>query len=169
MEQKLSFPKLTVTINERNDSVVYIFVGEVDEQFSQKQLPRPSKAKVFFDLGGISSVNSCGIREWIQMIEDFASKSSLYYQKCSVTMVDQINMVPDCQGNAVIESVYAPYFCSKDGEMNMLIDFAQHKKNLQNKIAPEMHCTICKQKLEFDALEESYFLFVNGSSISQAS
>jgi transcription initiation factor IIE alpha subunit len=49
-----------------------------------------------------------------------------------------------------------------------LIEVEQNIKALRSKIAPEFTCEKCGKNLEFDALEESYFLFA-GSGIPQAS
>ena len=85
-----------------------------------------------------------------------------------MTMVDQINMVPDSLGNGVVESFYAPYACDEHGETSRLIVTKDHVKGIEGNIAPEMTCEHCNEKLVFDALEDAYFMFVVGN-ISKAS
>jgi hypothetical protein len=71
-------------------------------------------------------------------------------------------MVPDSLGRGRVESFFAPYFCSTHGEVNRIITVAEHLTQLEGKQAPEFKCEHCSVPLEFDALEESYFLFAEG-------
>ena len=171
MSDTIRFGNLSITIEERPDEVVYTFVGDVDEHFRQKDVPRIKKAGIRFVLEDINNFNSCGIREWIYLIKDIGELGELRFQRCSVTMIDQINMVPDSLGNGVVESFYAPYYCASEecgGEVNRLINVGEAQDFLTNKQAPDFNCDKCGEELEFDALEESYFLFAE-SSVPQAS
>ena len=159
--QSIKFPNLEIKVDEQGSSVTYTFVGDVDENFEHSQVPRIEKPAVIFELGGIRIFNSCGIREWIYFIRDMAEMGELIFRECSVAMIDQINLVPDSLGGGQIESLYAPYFCECRGEISMLIDTKKYLDSLINKVAPVLQCDKCKKELEFDALEESYFLFAN--------
>jgi hypothetical protein len=168
-EQVLNFGALLVTIHEGLDEVVYTFKGDVDEQFRQKDVPRIQKANVILNLEHINNFNSCGIREWVYLIRDLGKCGSLRFQRCSVTMIDQINMVPDSLGSGIVESFFAPYYCSCSvKEVIKLITIAEVSKALEQKNAPQFNCDNCGNALQFDALEESYFLFLDGD-ISEAS
>ncbi len=159
MTEKIEFGNLQIDIKQTSDEATYRFVGDVDEHFRQKDVPRIKKAKITFVLEEINNFNSCGIREWIYLIRDIGELGSLTFTKCSVTMIDQINMVPDSLGKGRVVSFFAPYFCNCGGEVNRLIEVNEHAGSLQNKQAPEFKCEKCGETLEFDALEESYFLF----------
>lgn len=164
MSQIIQFNNLSITITESQDEVIYKFNGDVDEYFRQADVPRIAKESIVFELADIRNFNSIGIREWIYLVRDFGELGDLVFRQCAVTVIDQINMVPDSLGNGRIESFYAPYYC--DGpkckrEVNYLIDVEQFQVFLQGKVAPEFDCDRCHNPLEFDALEESYFLFFN--------
>lgn len=164
MTQNIHFNNLTITINERPDEVIYTFQGDVDENFRHVDVPRIAKQQITFELAGIRNFNSIGIREWIYLVKDFDELGELIFRNCSVTMIDQINMVPDSLGNGRIESFFAPYYCESPNcrrEVNRLIEVDQYHDLLTNKVAPEFECDRCHAVLEFDALEESYFLFFN--------
>lgn len=162
-QQQIEFGNLSIEIKQTADEVVYRFVGDVDEHFRQKDVPRIKKARIRFILEEINTFNSCGIREWIYLVRDISELGSLTFTKCSVVMVDQINMVPDSLGKGGVESFFAPYFCGTHGEVNQLIVVGEHVEQLENKQAPEFVCEHCSKPLEFDALEESYFLFAEGA------
>ena len=173
MSDSIQFGNLNINITKSEKEVVFLFTGDVDENFKQEDVPRIESETIIFELAGVDNFNSCGIREWIYLVKDFSGLGKLVFQNCSVTMIDQINMVPDSIGNASIDSFYAPYFCeseSCEGEINRLIDVTEHKDTLKSRNAPKFDCETCKKPLDFDALEESYFLFLdNEKSIPQAS
>lgn len=171
MGDRIDFGNLTIEINQTDNEVTYRFVGDVDEHFRQRDLPRIKKNKIIFKLEDINNFNSCGIREWIYLIRDISELGDLSFTKCSVTMIDQINMVPDSLGKGSVESFFAPYFCQNagcGGEVNRLIEVKTHLNALLSKQAPPFKCETCGSELEFDALEESYFLFMEGA-LSKAS
>lgn len=159
MTDNIRFGNLNVEISQTPTEVTYRFSGDVDEHFRQKDVPRIKAKKVTFVLESVNNFNSCGIREWIYLIRDISELGSLTFQKCSVTMIDQINMVPDSLGTGVVESFFAPYYCADHNEVNRLINVKDHISKIAARIAPEMHCEHCSKPLEFDALEDSYFLF----------
>ncbi len=168
MANVIDFGKLKITIEESASEVIYRFHGEVDEHFRQKDVPRVKKPLIRFHLEHVVTFNSCGIREWIFLVKDIGELGTLQFEHCSVSMIDQINMVPDSLGKGDIVSFYAPYFCSCGGEVNRLVDVSNNFESLQNKQAPEFKCETCGKSLQFDALEDSYFLFTE-QKLPQAS
>ena len=163
MEKTIKFSNLEVRIKETESEAHYSFSGDVDENFLQEQIPRVKKDYLTFELEHIRNFNSCGIREWIYFIKDMSENGQMIFKSCSVAVIDQINLIPDSIGNAQIESLFAPYYCECQGEVNKLIDVKSSYDLLSKKLAPEFNCDKCGQPLEFDALEESYFLFANGA------
>ena len=124
MPNAVEFDKLKIDITETPDEVTYLFVGDVDESFRQKEVPRLKKKKITFILEQINNFNSCGIREWIYLVRDLGELGSLHFVACSVTMIDQINMVPDSLGKGIVDSFYAPYYCECGGEVSRLVRVA---------------------------------------------
>jgi hypothetical protein len=168
MSPTIDFGKLSIEIKETKDEVVYRFLGDVDEHFRQKDLPRIRKPIITFVLEEVQTFNSCGIREWIFLVRDISQCGSLRFTRCSVAMIDQINMVPESLGSGSVESFFAPYYCACRGEINRFIEVAPNLGELKAKQAPTFACEKCGKDLEFDALEESYFLFAEGT-LSKAS
>jgi hypothetical protein len=168
MSAIIDFGNLSIEIKETKNEVVYRFVGDVDENFRQKDVPRIKKDFVTFVLEDIQTFNSCGIREWIFLIRDISTCGTLRFTRCSVAMIDQINMVPESLGSGTVESFFAPYYCSCGGEVNRFIDVSSNIATLKAKQAPAFQCEKCGKELEFDALEESYFLFAE-STLPKAS
>jgi len=169
MSDKVIFTNLQIEISQNEREVTYRFTGDVDENFRHADVPRISKPIINFELSDIRNFNSCGIREWIFLIKDVGALGHLYFRHCSVAVIDQVNMVPDSLGAGEIDSFYAPYYCQKDGEVNQLIEVNKHQDAISKKVAPQFNCPHCNAELEFDALEESYFLFADNQKVSEAS
>lgn len=161
MSNIVEFANLKITVEENPKQVTYRFSGDVDEHFKQTKVPRIRKDNIVFHLADVNNFNSCGIREWIHLVQEFSKLGHLVFRECSVTMIDQINMVPGSLGTGEIESFYAPYYCECGGEVNRLITMNDARPFLVNRVAPELNCQRCGNQLEFDALEESYFLFAS--------
>lgn len=164
----IKFNKLQVSIDDQPDCATYHFDGDVDENFSHDKMKILSKPKIILQLEKIRNFNSCGIREWIYFVRRLIECPNVEFHNCSVTMIDQINMIPDSLGNGRIISFFAPYFCENHGESSQLIVMKDAEIELRNRVAPTFSCGKCGATLEFDALEESYFLFMD-DDISQAS
>lgn len=154
---------LTIDISERDSEVEYVFKGDVDEHFRQKDVPRVKRPTIILSLEDVSNFNSCGIREWIYLIRDIGELGKLKFRRCSVAMIESINLVPDTLGKGSIESFFGPYYCSCGGETVRLIDMNTHKESIVQRKAPAFNCEKCGKPLEFDAIEDSYFLFMNTS------
>lgn len=144
---------------ESSGAAHYYIAGDVDENFRQKEIPRIKSPELHLHLKDVGNFNSVGIREWIHLISDLSLYSKLSFHECSVSSIDQINMVPHSLGGGKVESFYAPYYCDCGRETVKLIVVAEHEKELRMNLAPHFLCE-CGKTLEFDALEETYFQFL---------
>jgi hypothetical protein len=155
----IKFENLTIDLIEDPLAPLYIISGDVDENFRQKEIPRLQAPELHLNLKAVGNFNSVGIREWIQLIADLSKSSKLTFHECSVSSIDQINMVPHSLGSGKVESFYAPYYCECGRETVKLIKVSEHEKELRGNQAPQFLCE-CGRTLEFDALEETYFQFL---------
>jgi hypothetical protein len=159
MSEFVSFGQLNIKTTETPAEVIYFFRGDVDEHFRQQDVPRIQRDLITLELKEMNHFNSSGVREWVSFLGDLQRGGATVFKNCSITMIDQINMVPESLGAGRIHSFFAPYFCKCSGEKNQLIDIAEHRSKINNRLAPEIACDTCGEPMEFDALEESYFLF----------
>lgn len=165
-KQTLNFANLKVEITQELDRVHYRVSGDIDENFRHKDVPRIRKSEICLHLKDAGHFNSCGIREWILFISDLSKFGKLSFHECSVSAIDQMNMVPNSLGGGDVISFYAPYYCQCGQEHTKLIQVREHEGNLRKLTAPSFTCE-CGRQLEFDALEESYFQFL--TAMPQAS
>lgn len=161
MSRSLSLGSLKVEITESKDLVVYKFVGDVDDTFKHGDVPRIKANVITLDLEGITNFNSCGVREWVFLIRDLGELGRLNFVKCSIPMVDQLNMVPESLGKGSVSTFYAPYVCEEHGDVEQLIDVLKEGSALLGHTPPMRDCGKCHQPLIFDAMADSYFLFLS--------
>jgi hypothetical protein len=112
------------------------------------------------DLGGVTRINSCGVREWINFIERL-KPGRLVFERCSVPFVNQLNLISNFSGGARIASVYTPYFCDTcDEERTHLVNLEQGV----NQIEETRSCPVCSQPMVFDDLPDQFLSFAKSSS-----
>ena len=162
--QTIHLGRLQIAIEQDENSVLYTLRGDVDENFTYKKIPVIEASKITLNLEGIRAFNSCGIREWVFFMREFNQHANLFFESCSIIMMDQFNVVPQTLGPGKILSFYAPYYCPNcDEEVSHLLKVSEHVDDLTNKQAPEIKHEKCGTTMEFDALEDCYFLQLSRS------
>ncbi|HPI40645.1 MAG TPA: hypothetical protein PLJ21_07560 [Pseudobdellovibrionaceae bacterium] len=133
--------------------------GEIDEDIDFSQSNINSSSQISFDLEGVKSINSCGIREWIKWLST-AKSAQIVFLKCPKIIVDQINMVDSfLPSNAQVDSFYVPYFNEDSGEEKSIlftrnVEFS--KENLKTPVVKDSK----GNDMEMDILESKYFKFL---------
>jgi hypothetical protein len=139
----------------RGDQKVVMLKGVVDEDTTFDQLAR-LPGPLIFNFKGVTSINSLGIRSWVNLLKEIAHVE-VYFEECPPVIVRQMNMVPSFLSHGKVLSVYVPYVCDQcDTEALMLVEAAQFSK-------PEeaFPCESCKKgEMEFDGHPEQYFAFL---------
>jgi hypothetical protein len=124
----------------------------------------PNDKVLRFDMGRISRMNSCGIREWLLLMEHLAAPSvRCEFVNVNQLFIEQANMIPTMfgrKGSAVL-TCQAPYNCP---ECNIVVmrtfEPDQVTSESEEPRAPDCKCDKCGGELEFDWLEEEYFGFI---------
>ncbi|MSP73665.1 MAG: anti-sigma factor antagonist [Myxococcales bacterium] len=119
---------------------------------------------VVVDLGGVERINSCGVRDWVNWLNDLEAKGkTVVLARCSPCIVNQMNLVHNFAGRAVVKSFFAPYFCGRcDREQLRLVQVDQFT-SASPPVAPQVRGEACQRvpcELTFDDIEESYFAFL---------
>ena len=148
---------LEIQITENGSEVEAVFVGQIDEDADFSPLLGVSASTMVFDLGKVSLINSCGIREWIEFQKSLPQETKITYRKCPQVIVEQLNIVKGfIRENSLIESFFAPYYNeAKDEEVKILLTPAQVVEGK----APAMNSSE-GEELEFDEVEMQYFNFL---------
>ena len=141
---------------------ILTLAGDIDDTAALGQYVPNLRNHVTIDLGGVTFINSVGVREWITLLDMLAQRGTrVMLRNVSEPMVRQLTMVMEARGDAGIESFFAPYTCPKCGdERALLIDVAQHQATLIAQRPPALPCAVCGTPSELDEFPKRYFSFL---------
>ncbi len=152
---------LVWTLARKGEILVVHFSGEVDENAGLERLRPHLEGRVVFDLEAVRRMNSAGVREWVNFVRNLPQVSELVFERCSPTIVSQLNMIYNFRGPARVRSFYAPYICEHcDVDVDVLLDVDTHFPDRDPAKVPPFQCPKCGRPLTFDDIPERYFAFV---------
>jgi anti-anti-sigma regulatory factor len=135
--------------------------GEFTENANFSELLGAQTPAIVLDLSGVRRINSCGVREWVHLVEALKhSGRSVELERCSVPFVAQLNMIVNFSGGARVRSFYAPYLCpncnTEHAELCEMPDSAPPTVREFSK------CPSCGSVSEFDDIPYAYLAFTRG-------
>jgi hypothetical protein len=146
----------------RDGRVVAQLSGEINENADFSELKRQLRGDVELQLDGISRINSCGVREWVNFVRELDMVTSLRFARCSPTVVLQLNTIYNFRGQARVTSFLAPYVCeSCHVDEYKLLDVAEHFADRGRLAVPAFRCPRCSGVMMFDELPERYLSFLS--------
>jgi hypothetical protein len=136
--------------------------GEINENADFSELQRALRGAVTLVLEGITRVNSCGVREWVNFVRSLPEVSRLTFVRCSPPVVLQLNTIYNFRGGARVVSFLAPYVCEfcRIDEYRLL-EVEEHFPDRTRPLAPAFRCQKCGGTLVFDELPERYLSFLS--------
>jgi hypothetical protein len=146
---------LTWTIKKHDDATVVVFIGTLDESTDLAPLAALA-GDVTFDLAGVNRINSEGIRRWIIFMQGVEGIERLRLVRCSVAVVEQLNMIRGVEGKAEVVSFYAPYVSTTGEEELRLL----HVRQIQDPLNPPVFEGPDGDELVLDDLPERYLYFL---------
>ena len=148
-----------------NENGVLMLAGPIDETAGLMALlgrADSDNKQLVLDLGGITFINSLGVRDWIRMQAAATQQGSkVELRRVAEVIIHQLNMIIATRGTAKVTSFYAPYACDACGrEETVLIDAVANASQLQALQPPAITCPECGAKMEFNDFPERYFSFL---------
>ncbi|HSD88885.1 MAG TPA: hypothetical protein VLB44_15260 [Kofleriaceae bacterium] len=150
-----------MTVVESGDQL--LLAGRIDETVRLVDLVDHAKqGRLILDLGGITFINSLGVREWCHMQQAAANaKVAIELRRVAEPIVHQLNIVPATRGVSMVTSFFAPYECDEcDRDHEMLLDVRLHGSDLARMRAPVLKCPDCREDMVFGHPPELYFTFL---------
>jgi hypothetical protein len=112
-------------------------------------------------LFGVDSITSRGVRRFVEFRKIASEGRMVEFYGLPICFVDVWNQIPDVVGDSKVLSLFAPYFCTRcQMESSELLVLNDHAGELLQGKAPTLHHSLCGGLLDFDSLEESYFMSV---------
>jgi hypothetical protein len=137
--------------------------GSLDETAGLLDLVgRARSGRLVLDLGGVTFINSLGVRDWIRM-QAAAQKQRIAVElrRVAEPIVHQLNMIIATRGASQVSSFFAPYACDSCGrEDSLLVDALTHHDTLVRLQAPPQKCSECGAEMAFNDFPERYFSFL---------
>jgi anti-anti-sigma regulatory factor len=143
-----------------------VLTGAIDETAAIPELiARARGGRLVLDLGGVTFINSLGVRDWIRLVTDAQKKAvQLELRRVAEPIIHQLNMIIATRGNSHVISFFAPYACDACGrEESLLVDAVAHEAALARLEAPPQKCPECGAAMVFNDFPERYFSFLSKS------
>jgi hypothetical protein len=135
--------------------------GEIDENADFSELQRALQGNVELRLEGVTRINSCGVREWVNFVRGLERVQALHFARCSPPVVLQLNTIYNFRGPARVSSFMAPYICEAcHVDEYKLLDVDQHFPDRAHPNVPAFLCKRCGGVMVFDELPERYLSFL---------
>ena len=150
----------------RETGGVVVLSGAIDENAGLHELLDMAQGnRLILDLGGITFINSLGVRDWIRLQASATQRGiQVEMRRVAEVIVHQLNMIIATRGTARVTSFFAPYACDACGrEESLLIDAVANGASLMALQAPAMNCPECGAQMAFNDFPERYFSFLTSS------
>ena len=151
--------KFKFEVVETDNNKKIILCGVIDEDTNFTPLLKLGDTPLTFNFKEVDSINSCGIRTWVNFLKDLG-KTETHYEECTPMIVRQMNMVPSFLGKAHVDSVYVPYVCEEcETEKSVLLTDDKFKSGKFD-LPETLPCESCgKGEMELDGHPQQYFAF----------
>lgn len=134
--------------------------GRMDDASPLGELvPQIPLGDVVFDCGGITFVNSYGMREWTRFVRALRDHgtTTIILERVADALMAQMNLIPDFATRVRITSFHAQYVCPACGaEAVPLIDAVAHAAELAAMRVPSFPCGECGAAMELADFPERY-------------
>ncbi len=165
--------EMKVNVKEDGEILYLTLEGAMDEFAVFANLDLGPFKKIEVDFGGVTSVNSIGIREWTSLLTTFSGGSRMTLLRCPRCIIDQINVLAGFVPPAsVVESFYVPYFCEQCQSEQPILFRRGKQFHLGHGVTPgkimflhDVPCSLCDGVLQLDVIESKYFRFVLDPSL----
>ena len=145
-------------ISKQNGNQLTITIkGALNEEAKKSltELHQSTATEVCFDFERLESINSSGIRDWIQFIRKFEQNRNLSYANCPPDLIMTFNNIEADVGSAKVISLYRAYNCADCNSHHsfLLTDIKDFKAGEIPKDT-RLHCQKCQGLLEPDEVAE---------------
>ena len=145
---------LDVEITRKEKAIYLTITGSLNEDSEPPILNFSPYSEIQFDLKGIKSINSYGIRTWLKWISTISESAVVKLQNCPKIFIDQANMITGfIPPSGIVESFEVPYFCEPCDEVTMKI------YNNDELVSEKTPCNNCKNEAELDISPKFYLKF----------
>lgn len=139
--------------------------GRIDDSVVFAELlPHLPPGDVVIDTGGVTFMNSIGMREWGRLLRALRERgSAVTLERVADVLITQLNVLRDPAVSVTIKSFQAQYVCPRCGaEHVLLVEVAPHAQALRRLEPPRMPCPECSGSMELGDFPERYLTIFKG-------
>ena len=127
--------------------------GKIDEKFDGHQILEAAQPgqRVTLRLDGVRSISSLGVRALEHFMHKLGSRD-VVLEDISAAVANQVTMIPNLLGRAVVKSAKLPFVCPSCGTEEARS--IPYQPNATTTHAPQ--CSACGAKMDFDGFSEEY-------------
>lgn len=162
----MSTSEFKSTLKENGTDLTVEFQGTIDEDVVFPEIAAGKYTKITLDLQNIKSINSVGIREWLNWITPLAQSADFVLENAPKAMVFQFNMVEGfLPPRAQVRSFYVPFYSeAADQEENVLFRVGHEvfikNGDVQMDYDPKAAKPGGVDDMEMDVTQAKYFQFL---------
>lgn len=166
MSKTLRSGRMTIAHRATHGGCEILLDGRIDDSCRlmdlAEALQRSLHHQVTIDLGGVSFINSAGLREWVRTLRALAACNvAVTLRACSEEMVRKMNRVPEAHEGVRLESFHAPYRCDRCGNESIhCVLVRDHAEVLRRLEAVPVRCPQCRASMQLNELAARYLSFV---------
>ena len=139
------------------DETLVMLYGEITEATSFSDL-LALRGTAALDLAGVRRINSFGVRELVDFLDQLGSRCLIAAERCSPAVVSQLNMLPELMRHISVRSVLVPMECTRCfHERDVLLDLPPGTRHPD---VPRTMCDECDAEMALADLPERYFAFL---------
>lgn len=155
--------QLKINIEKKSDQDVVSFTGVIDEEAGALLTPLIERIgpKCLFNFDHLTSINSCGIRDFVKFMQALQKDREVFFENCPDFFIDSINMIPQLRGKAKIKSVYRAYQCDSCNVSKTKLLVADKDFSSEGSRDVEVKCDKCAESMEPLEDDDEYFVFLS--------
>jgi hypothetical protein len=149
---------LDVEIQKTDRAIKLTLTGSINEDSDMPTVNFSAYTEIQFELKGVRSINSYGIRTWLKWISTIPTDAKLVFSNCPKVFIDQANMITGfIPKGGVVHSFDVPYFCEACDEVTT------RSYILDELIVETLPCIKCQEAAELDISPKFYLKFKTGT------
>jgi len=155
-------PRLRAVVREGDGWIAARLLGIIDEHSAlPRLLEGRAPSRLLLDLSGVRRINSMGVRDWVHWVEELRhGRTAVVLFDVPPSLMEQVNLIRNFAGGALIHSVLAPYYCAQcDVEATERVETATLLRT-SPPAPPSVRCPQGGCSMELDEVEETFFAFL---------
>lgn len=146
--------EFAMKVKQGKDAIEVNLRGKITEIVELDASQIPAGRPILIDAGGVSNLNSLGVRNWVRFLDTLCAKSpQVALARFSPMLVFQASMISTFLSRARVVSFLSPWYCA-ECENTLEIEHG-----LQDELPHSVPCPKCKSPMEFDSDLDSYQTF----------